>query len=146
MLMRLRNAGPEIALIALAITLSFIASGCATYKLAQGPIEVSYVLASDYHQAQLTAINVLADPNVPDVAKDVIRKADAAGTPAIKAVADAAKQYGVIKAEIDAIKAAGGDVPEAKILQAQASLTALRAAITNAQPIVQQLIAAIRGI
>ena len=141
MLMR-RKALPALLVLAMASTMQ----GCETYKLAQGPIEVSYVLASDYHQAQLTAINVLADPNVPESAKTAIRKADAAGTPAIKAVVDAAKQYGAIKAEIDAIKAAGGATPEDKILQSQAALTALRSAITSAQPIVHQLIAAIRGI
>lgn len=120
--------------------------GCATYKLANGPLEVSYVLANDYHQAQLTAIEILKDPNVPPMAKGAIKKADAAGNPAIHAVADTAKQYAAIKAQIDAIKAAGGDPTTEKILEAQAALAALKAAILNAQPLIHELLTAIRGI
>lgn len=133
------------ALQGILAALLVIMAGCATYKLAQGPLEVSYVLAKDYEQAQLTAIAILGDPNVHAKVKDGIKRADAAGNPAMHAVAESAKRYAQVKAEIDAIKAAGGDPTAEKVQESMAALEALKASILAAQPLVQQLISAIRG-
>lgn len=138
------------ALLALALAAGSV-QGCAAYKLADGPVEIGYVALDDYRSAQQTAISVVNDPNVPAGVKQAIRQADYAANPldnpqasSIHILRDKLKEYVAIKAEIEALEAAGRDPTQERIEEAMLALAAVRSAITTAQPLIQHLIRAAR--
>lgn len=128
------------------------AQGCAPYKLANGPIEIGYVALDDYKSAQETAISVIGDPNVPPSVKEAIRQADYAANPldnpqasSIHILRDKLREYVVLKAEIEALEAAGREPALEKIAEGQLALAAVRSAITTAQPLIRHLIQVARS-
>jgi hypothetical protein len=85
-------------------------------------------------------------PTVPRGAVKAIAAADAIAKPLADSLVVAARQYAAAKADVDAARAAGATPTSQMLTAVSAGLSALTTAISEAQPSIEALVAAVKVI
>lgn len=118
-------------------------SACAV-RTAETPGQKAYALAGTYEAIAIEATSLMKTGTVPDDIVAVIGKANDIAEPAVLILLKAAQSYTVISDEITEIRERGHDPPKALIESGRAALDELTAEFSTTQPLVQNLIDAVK--
>lgn len=112
---------------------------------AETPQQKAFALYGTFVTVEEAAATIVLNPTTPDGVVEIIAKTDAVAKPLADAMLEAANAYSLIVAKIEEIEGRGEKPTDELLDLAITALAALTAAIVEAEPSIQALVAAIRA-